>query len=166
MANCEATGPMASVCVALLWAYGLISAHLVERESARIDYLVADMQARLAAALIADPARLAAEVSMLRRVGQLDYVEVRDEAGRVLIADGGPAVLGAAHGSIGQALESGRGRYDMRIDLLQPGRRAPVGVLRASVDVCGMAHVGGFQSSFIGWPSGIDALVHPGKVNQ
>lgn len=126
------------LCVALLWAYGLISTHLIERESARIEHLVADMQARLAAALSADPARLTAEVHTLRRVGQLDYLEVRDEAGRVLIADGGPAALGAAHGNIREALTSGRGRYDLRIDLLQPGRRAPVGVLRASVDLSGL----------------------------
>jgi len=127
-----------ALCGVLLWSGSELAAQLVAREAVRLDYLSADMQTRLSAAVTGDPARLATELGTLRRLGQLVYAEVRDDAGRVLVADGGPAALGPPHADLQAALDSGRGRYEMRVELLQPGRRAPVGVLRASADLSGL----------------------------
>lgn len=124
--------------VLLTWGCSQLADRLIEREAVRVNYLVADIQARVSNVLAQDPSRLAGEVAMLRRLGRLSYMEVRDEAGRVLVADGGQASLGSPHADLKAALADGRGRYDLRIDLLQPGRRASAGTVRASVDLDGL----------------------------
>lgn len=127
-----------ALCALLGWACNQLSGQLIAREALRLDYLTADMQSRLSGQVSSDSTRLASELSTLRRLGQLIYAEVRDETGRVLVADGGPASLGPPHSDLAAALESKRGRYEMRVELLQPGRRSPVGVLRAGADLSGL----------------------------
>ncbi|WP_018411898.1 sensor domain-containing diguanylate cyclase [Methyloversatilis thermotolerans] len=124
--------------LALGWASDQLGRYLVTQESSRIEHLVADMQARLSDRVEGAPGQLAAEVEALRRLGGLRYVEVRDESGRVLATDGGPAALGLPHADLRTALAEGMGRYDLRIDLLSPGRRSPVGALRISVDLAAL----------------------------
>lgn len=119
--------------VAFFGAFHLVSGQLVAREAMRVNALVGDMQTRLADVLVQEPARLVAEATELRRVGHLEYIEVRDEAGRVLVTDGGLASLGPGQADLPAALDEGRRRYDLRVDLLQPGRRDPVGTVRAGV---------------------------------
>jgi diguanylate cyclase (GGDEF)-like protein/PAS domain S-box-containing protein len=113
----------------------LLAGHLIAQEAMRIDALAADMPMRLGGIVARDPARLAAEVSALRQLGSLGYVEIRDVEGRVLLADGGPAVLGAPHRDLRAALSAGRSRYDFRVDLSLPETGAPVGLLRGSADL-------------------------------
>lgn len=113
----------------------LLAGHLIAQEDARIDALAADMQSRLAEIVVHDQTRLAAEAGAFRRLGGLGYIEVRDAAGRVLVADGGPAVLGSPHPDLHAALAAGRSRHDFRIELTQAGAGASVGVLRASASL-------------------------------
>ncbi len=119
----------------LVVAYNLVANQVMTREADRIDRLSADVQMRLADAVQREPAQLANAASSLRRLGGLTYVDIRDEAGRVLVADGGPAALGPPHPDLRAALDAGRGRYDFRVELIHPGQASPVGVLRASADL-------------------------------
>jgi diguanylate cyclase (GGDEF)-like protein/PAS domain S-box-containing protein len=119
----------------LIFIHHLVADHLVSREATRIDLLAADMQRRFADIVRNNPQQLAREVSALRVRGGLDYLEIRDSAGRVLIADGGPAALGPPHADLRAGLEAGRGAYDFRIELSLPGQGVPLGVLRASADL-------------------------------
>jgi diguanylate cyclase len=123
----------------LLLAHRLVADRLVAREAMRIEYLVSAMQTRLSDVVVREPGRLVPEVAALRRLGGLSYIEVRDEAGRVLVADGGPAMLGGPHDSVRQGLESERHHYDFRVELAVPGRSAAVGSVRASADLVDLA---------------------------
>ncbi len=121
--------------VALVSGYSAMSERLLARDSVRLDALAAEFQARLGDVVMREPGRLAAEVSMFRRIGGLAYLEVRDAAGRVLVAEGGPAMLGGSDADLRTALDSGRGHYDFQVDLLQPGYSASAGTLRARADL-------------------------------
>ncbi len=124
---------------ALLLAHQLVADRLVSRESMRMEYLASAMQTRLSEVVVREPGRLVPEVAALRRLGDLSYIEVRDEAGRVLVADGGPAMLGLPHESIRQGLQSARHHYDFRVELGLPGRGTAVGSVRASADLGDLA---------------------------
>lgn len=130
-----------SALLGVLLAFSLVLAHfflvdhLVTREATRVEALASDMQRRVAFVMARDPEHLAAEASALRRLGGLSYIEVRDREGRVLLADGGPAVLGLPHANLRAGLDAGRGRYDFRVALLDPGSSAPAGVLNGSADL-------------------------------
>lgn len=119
----------------LAWACDWMAGYLIEREAARVEHLVADMQTRLSPLLGGELSRLADELAALRRVGQLGYAEVRDEAGRVLVADGAQAVPGPPHADLASALATGSDLYDFRAELLRPDRATPAGTLRASADL-------------------------------
>lgn len=117
---------------ALYFSHAWVADYLISRETARLGHLTTDMQTRLTDVVLRRPDQLGAEVDALRRQGGLAYLEVRDEAGRVLVADGGPASLGPPHASVRDGLDAGRHRYDFRVELLVPGRSASAGSLRAS----------------------------------
>lgn len=121
--------------ISLALAHFLLVDHLVTREATRVEALASDMQRRVAFVMVRDPEHLASEASALRRLGGLSYIEVRDREGRVLLADGGPAILGLPHGNLRAGLDAGRGRYDFRVGLLEPGSSVPAGVLNASADL-------------------------------
>jgi hypothetical protein len=94
----------------------------VSREATRIDLLAADMQRRVASDIVQNrPEHLAREVSALRMRGGLAISRSGTGAGRVLMADGGPAVFGAPHADLRAGLEAGRGAYDFRIELNSAG---------------------------------------------
>ncbi|HEY9194041.1 MAG TPA: PAS domain S-box protein, partial [Methyloversatilis sp.] len=125
--------------VVLVFAYSTMSGRLIARDAVRLDALAAEFQASLGDVVMREPGRLAADVSMFRRVGGLAYLEVRDAAGRVLVADGGPAMLGVPDADLRTALDSGQGHYDFQVDLLQPGYSASAGTLRARADLTELA---------------------------
>lgn len=119
----------------LVFGYSVMSERQIARETVRLEALAAEFQARLGDVVMQEPGSLATEVSMFRRIGGLAYLEVRDAAGRVLVAEGGPAMLGAPDADLRAALDSGRSQYDFQVDLLQPGYSASAGTLRARADL-------------------------------